>query len=975
MNRIKQGILMKTSIVTLIAFTFIVGAGHSFAADVTKANNTTGWNNNSAWSGNVQPAPGDRVIYDSTVTTFNSVSTGSNFSLGQLQIKNPGGLVTIRDNTITLTGIDGIGLDMSTATQDLTFNTTVNTSTAQQWYLGNRTVTFLKAPTNFFTNVTIADSGNLATNQNITLSSAFAYTGTWTQLGGTFTLNSTGTFSLTELNSAGGTIVIGDTTAKTNLVNPLANLRLGGAGAGTIIITNAGSGANQQTFANLNNDLGMNTVNSSSTGLLTITNGYNRTKGGMINFTNAAGVVFTNTPIGTGVYGSGANTLLIGAVLNNNDFIQAISGTLTPVTYTDNTLGTGLNSNMTGNYTTVGDVSTQSLRFTANQTLTLGGKTVVESGGILVPNASVTITGGTLTAGVGQSLWLHTANGTQTISSVIADNGSPLTLEKYGNGALTLSGSNTFTGEIIFSGGAININSLNALGNGNAAIRNSGAGVDPTLNINVNNFTTNRSTVITKTGLSFKINTNANNATFNGDITYLDGPNNMNFIKQGSGTLTLGGRTMGMPRINVNQGTLINTGTIGDGTTNSSFNIDGNGALTVDNGQILRNGGSLTSETGSNKVFNVTIQNQGRIVDNSALTMGNSGSFGGFNLAIKNTGLYQVNNNLTVNTGTNNSTSISLANSGSLIVQNDILFQGGIDVVSGTMTINMSDTSRLQSTAGSIKFSDNKNYSNALTTVNQSGGTVEAINVFVNDTNKTGLTTNYNLNGGVLRTGQLILGNNSTLYANSGTFQARGGITTITGTSNGQIILQQGGLTVDTNGNTLNENIALQHDSTGVAKDGGLTKIGNGTLLLAAANSYTGDTIVSAGTLQTGALGTFGAGNVSIADGATLTLGNNVSINNLSTLSFGHGSTINLNFSGTETIGSLFDLTAGSLISNLTVGQSYNAATLNSLLGVTTFNGTGSLIITSIPEPSTWVLLAFGAGLLGTVGFMRRRRA
>ncbi len=65
-------------------------------------------------------------------------------------------------------------------------------------------------------------------------------------------------------------------------------------------------------------------------------------------------------------------------------------------------------------------------------------------------------------------------------------------------------------------------------------------------------------------------------------------------------------------------------------------------------------------------------------------------------------------------------------------------------------------------------------------------------------------------------------------------------------------------------------NIALEIDGTV-----GLTKAGNGTLILSGSNGYSGGTTVSAGTLQIGGsggtTGNLGAGNVSVSTGATLT--------------------------------------------------------------------------------------------------------
>lgn len=147
-----------------------------------------------------------------------------------------------------------------------------------------------------------------------------------------------------------------------------------------------------------------------------------------------------------------------------------------------------------------------------------------------------------------------------------------------------------------------------------------------------------------------------------------------------------------------------------------------------------------------------------------------------------------------------------------------------------------------------------------------------------------------------------------------------------------------------------------------------LTKAGSNTLTLTGANTFTGVATVSAGTLATGSTGTFGAGNVSVAAGAALTFGNNASIGDLKTLTFASTSAIALNFTGAESVGSVFN----SVTSTFLADGTYDAAGLNSFFGgISAFSGSGSLTVSAIPEPSTFALLA-GMTALG-LGAVRRR--
>lgn len=164
---------------------------------------------------------------------------------------------------------------------------------------------------------------------------------------------------------------------------------------------------------------------------------------------------------------------------------------------------------------------------------------------------------------------------------------------------------------------------------------------------------------------------------------------------------------------------------------------------------------------------------------------------------------------------------------------------------------------------------------------------------------------------------------------------------------------------------------------SGLLRDGdathilALTKAGTSTLTLTGANSFLGATTVNAGTLATGSTGTFGGGNVSVTAGATLTFGNNASIGDLKTLTFASTSAIALNFTGTETVGSVFN----SVTSTFLTDGTYDATALNSFFGgISAFSGTGSLTVSAIPEPATVAMLA-GLSALGLAALRRRRLA
>ena len=109
-------------------------------------------------------------------------------------------------------------------------------------------------------------------------------------------------------------------------------------------------------------------------------------------------------------------------------------------------------------------------------------------------------------------------------------------------------------------------------------------------------------------------------------------------------------------------------------------------------------------------------------------------------------------------------------------------------------------------------------------------GTVVASNVMFGDYDTASGTINFD--GGILKSNGA---NSNWLYVDAGA---------------GDIYVKAGGATFDTNGNDMGIAMALQHgDGT---PDGGVAKIGDGTLTLTGANTYTGVTTVNGGVLELG---------------------------------------------------------------------------------------------------------------------------
>lgn len=350
---------------------------------------------------------------------------------------------------------------------------------------------------------------------------------------------------------------------------------------------------------------------------------------------------------------------------------------------------------------------------------------------------------------------------------------------------------------------------------------------------------------------------------------------------------------------------------------------------------------------------------------------------------------------------------ISSPGGGAVIFTNNLgatMFNSGTNAGSGTF-INNGRPDNSSAITGETDFNGTANAGSGTFTNNGgtgSGGLGGFTNFLGTSDAVTGMFTSNGATvngalGGVTNFGSGSTANAATLIANGGSNGGLGGTITFSTISTGGTATVKvfGNGSLDISGHTGNAlgvtigslegtgnvflgsqklTVGSNNSSTtfsGVIQDGGsLSKIGTGQLSLTNANTFTGGTLISAGTLVAGSDGALGTGNVSLtASGVTLTLqsgATNNYISDNSSISIVTGATANLNFTGTS------DIVGGIVLNGViqtapgTYGSSVSGATFQSAF----FSGTGTL--TLVPEPSTSAMIGVGAAVL--VGLQRIRR-
>ena len=821
---------------------------------------------------------------------------------------------------------------------------------------------------------------------------------------GSYTITVSGTQNARQLSIEEGTLTFSGGTIN---LGSASNSSATAVVPGIVLATGAGD-------ATISSNLGINGLqifNIGSGRKLTLNTGtFTRSAGSSLNVQGAGTVTSTMSGLRTadlvnGIVGPwatfGTGSSMKYATIDGSNNIVGLTGT-SAATAADVTDTTG-----TFNYDVAGGTSTLATNASVN-TLRHTGTSGTISGnltanGLMNANNSGRLTLiGTITIGSTKELVVIAAHNNISFTGVVRDNGSGassllVTHPSNNTNGLTLSGANTYSGGTTISNAQLVITNNNALGTGAVTVLkgsvNTGSGDFGGQLAVSNNITWSNNMTLSGQGLpgftGALQNTSGNN-TYTGTITISDTTTR---IQSAAGSLSLNG-TINLTTASGYGSLFQHVGDIrlgGNGITGSAtgFTILGGGSnyLITDRanawagttGLILGGGSTSTaygrldlngfdqtvatlSAVGTDATQNIITNRSGTL---ATLTYNNSsgsifdGTLSG-NLALTKNG----SSTLTLTSNNTHTGATTVAGGTLLLSGNGTLGTSAMSISGGTL--DMWGKS-LANTFGSLTAGtlSNGTLTNNGGNYNLQNGTVSAVLAGTNGVNKTTSGT-VTLSGNntyagttTLNAGVLTITSNSSLpgIATNGRYSVANGATlgvynavtdddiaSMLGTTNfaaGAAI----GFDTSTANRTYSRNLA--NTLQGAL---GLTKLGSNTLTLSAANTYSGDTLVSAGTLtlsnalalQNSALDTSGAGVITLSSVTTPTFGGLKSSSNLSSvITTGYSSVTGITLNPSSGVSNTYS----GVISNGAAGMTLtkNGSGTQILSGNNTYTGTTTI--------------------------------
>ena len=561
--------------------------------------------------------------------------------------------------------------------------------------------------------------------------------------------------------------------------------------------------------------------------------------------------------------------------------------------------------------------------------LSLGSATALGAGNVVVAS------GATLDAG-SYGLDLARLSGTGTVtttgiySSLAGTNSSVATnligsasLSKAGAGTLTLSGTNTYSGITTLSGGTLSLGSATALGSGGPGSLDFAGG---TLQYSAANTVDYSSRLLLDSpGKTIRVDTNGQNVIWNGEIWDEYG---LNFVKSGSGTLTLNGDL----NFAAGNGSSPGSITISAGTLEIPYLYDDYGITPiVDNG-------------------NLTISGYGNDFSSPISGTGSLTKKGNYDTRLTGANTYTGSTTVTVGTlvaaapgAFSASSAFTVASGAALRLDSGYAQTIGSLAGAGSATLNAG--LGLGGDGTSTAFSGNLIGSGAITKTGAGAFTLSGSN--------SGFTGALNLNGGTVVAGSAnALGTGGLITFGGGALQ----FSALNTTDYSSRFSASAGQAFRIHTGGQNVTFATPLTSTG----GSLIKLGTGTLTLAAVQAYDGPTTVSQGTLALGASDRIADSSALTVDGGSFDLGSfnetvasvnlvSGSITGTGVLASSAGYAISSGTISTNLAGSSAVIKTGSGTATLSGNNTYRGgSTLDDglvVIGSNTALGTGTVVL------------------------------
>ena len=900
------------------------------------------------------------------------VLNGGALSTGVLANNNGGGLGTILRNDITVDAANGGSIVGNNTAFAINLRLTGSIRGSGALDIGGAQGVELRGDATDYTGAATVSNGTLTLNTSTSQGFGGAIAGSRPLV-----KSGAGTTTLLAANTMSGTVAVNAGTLALSGAGSLASaasITLSASGA-TLDISGASSG---RSVRNLSGVAG--TALSLGSNALTVDIGTDLTFAGAI----SGGGSLTK---------SGASALTLSSANSFSGGFTLSAGTLSILN--NGALGSGTFTANGGAFGSDGNNRTLANALALGGNVRIGGAGL--GAGAVIIDGAVDLGGSTRTLDINPSVVVANQGAGVILNGVISNGG----ITKDGAGVLTaLNNGNTFAGPTVVNAGRLVINqrsfagssSLSLVGTSILTLSENGAGTH-----DIRNFSGDAGTAVatdwntTGTASARSLNVDQSvDGTYAGGFTQGTGARVISLVKSGSAVLSLtGAANTYTGSTTVNAGTLRigGSGRINNGAYAGAITIAANATLRLDSTANQTLSGAITSSgtlrksssgnltlSGASTFGGVLAIDEGRVIitGNNDLTasisvasvatlqVGNGGAAGflGNAAAIDNAGALEWNRSNDTNVGSVISGAGSITKLGAAI-----LGLGADNSLSGTVTI----------TAGTLRLGNGG--------TSGSAGTGNIVNNAALAFNRTD----------TFRISNLVSGTGTVTQAGAGTAilvasNSYSGTTTV---SNGTLQVGDGAAagTLGSGSVTNNANLAFNRsDDIAVANvisgTGSLTKLGNGKLTLSSANSFTGGTTVSVGTLKAGDASAFGTGILTLADGATLDfdfldVANVVVLNGGSLINVRTGGSVSLGGSVTaaylsNVAASTVTLAAGATADLSDVSKTVVTAGNSTLSGLTSFRGTlavsgGSLDLSDVGNRPLVGSLELRAG--GTVAF------